>query len=51
MSEDKKQSGVKGAKKEKVVFKSWIKSRRDARPQKGPWKGVFRDPVKLCIDH
>mmetsp|Transcript_67839 Transcript_67839/g.60975 ORF Transcript_67839/g.60975 Transcript_67839/m.60975 type:complete len:158 (+) Transcript_67839:186-659(+) len=51
-SEEKKQSG-KGRKKggksqKKVVFKSWIKSRRDKRG-KGPWKGIFRDPVKLYL--
>mmetsp|Transcript_21725 Transcript_21725/g.34878 ORF Transcript_21725/g.34878 Transcript_21725/m.34878 type:complete len:167 (+) Transcript_21725:117-617(+) len=34
--------------RQKIVFKSWIESRRAART-KGPWKGVFRDPVKLYL--
>jgi len=32
----------------KKQFKTWIESRREQR-KKGPWKGVFRDPVKLYL--
>ena len=32
-----------------VNFNSWAKSRREARKGKKPWKGVFRDPVKLSL--
>ena len=49
-SEEKKQSGGRRRQRKeqkKVVFQSWIKSRRNKRG-KGPWKGIFRDPVKLC---
>eukprot|EP01083_Nonionella_stella_P167365 562322_1 len=45
----KRKGKGKGKGSRKVVFKTWIKSRRRARPQKGPWKGVFRDPVKLYL--
>ena len=46
----KKKSGKKRVKSpsKKIVFQPWIKSRRSKRT-KGPWKGIFRDPVKLCL--
>lgn len=42
--ENQKKSG-----KKKVHFNSWAQSRREARRGKKPWKGVFRDPVKLSL--
>merc|ERR1712032_397789 len=44
----KKGGGGSKKKGKQIRFKSWIKSRRAART-KGPWKGVFRDPVKLYL--
>ena len=38
---------AKAARAKPIKFQSWIKSRRSKRT-KGPWKGIFRDPVKLC---
>eukprot|EP00484_Ammonia_sp_Unknown_P025567 CAMPEP_0197029790 /NCGR_PEP_ID=MMETSP1384-20130603/9167_1 /TAXON_ID=29189 /ORGANISM="Ammonia sp." /LENGTH=170 /DNA_ID=CAMNT_0042459027 /DNA_START=137 /DNA_END=649 /DNA_ORIENTATION=+ len=35
-------------KRQKLNFKTQTESRREAR-SKGPWKGVFRDPVKLYL--
>eukprot|EP01084_Bolivina_argentea_P179300 309837_1 len=50
MSSKQSQQQKKSKKKSKrITFKSWIKSRRNARPTRGPWKGVFRDPVKLYL--
>ena len=45
--EKKGKKGKKGGVKKNIVFKSWIESRRNSRPRRGPWKGVYRDPVKL----
>jgi len=46
-SQDKK-SKSKGKGKNKITFNRWIDARRQKRAA-GPWKGVFRDPVKLYL--
>lgn len=57
MSSEEKKQQPKGGKRgrreplKKAKFNTWIKSRREKRKGKGPWKGIFRDPVKYVINY